>query len=88
MLIIGGFGVGIFWLVVMALFCAYVAFLSGRSPVGWFVLGLIGGVFAFILLLALGERHDSQDKYWVCHRCRYLASPKTSHCPDCGTARR
>lgn len=33
--------------------CAVIAPSRGRNPGGWFVLGLVGGIFALIVLLAL-----------------------------------
>ena len=71
------------WAVVWGVLCALVASSRGRGGLGWFILGALFGVFAFIGLIASGNRTGIKDGK-ACPTCAQQIVGAAYQCPHCG----
>lgn len=82
----------ILWLV-CAFICAAIASSKGRSTGGWFVLGLIFGIFAVIVVAVLsnlkrpvivaGLEAATPETHVRCPECRELVRKDAKRCKHC-----
>lgn len=75
---------------VSAAFSLSAARSKGRSPAGWFMLGLIFGPLAFILVLVLGETPASAESKRLargeirkCKHCAEFIKAEATLCKHC-----
>ena len=83
----------IFWLV-CAFVAAAVASAKGRSVGGWFVIGLIFGIFAVIVVAVIsskkapavivGSEVATPETHVRCPECRELVRNDARRCKHCG----
>lgn len=50
-------GIVIFWLLVLADVVEYTSYMSSHEGFGWFLFGLIGGVFSHVFALSMGVHY-------------------------------
>lgn len=73
--------------IICAVVCAIIASAKGRTGFGWFLLGLVFGIFALVLVACLPSLKPVQVAYAA--PSRYAAPIGSLHsgekaCPDCG----
>jgi Na+/melibiose symporter-like transporter len=75
-----------------ALLTAVVAGSKNRTALGWFLLGAVFGIFAFIMVLILPSIKErdpyapSPDTHVKCPDCRELVFKDARICKHCGIA--